>query len=150
MERKLKVTLVDGVFQDQTPANSARMRAIRATGNRSTEARFRAMLACAGVRGWRIQPKGIIGKPDFYFPEEHLAVFIDGCYWHGCPRCGRVPSVNNPYWSMKLARTKARDAEKTAALEATGLRVLRFWEHELREAPATCLARLQSLINARF
>ena len=96
MERKLKEKLVNGQFEGQTPVNSKRMKAVKGKGNKSTEVRFRSMLVRARVRGWKVHPRGIVGKPDFFFPEHRLAVFVDGCFWHGCPRCGHVPKANNP------------------------------------------------------
>jgi DNA mismatch endonuclease (patch repair protein) len=96
--------LVNGSFGNVSETHSRRMGAIRGKGNRTTEVRFRAMLVRAGIRGWTMQTKGIKGKPDFYFPKSKVAVFLDGCFWHGCPKCGHVPSVNRPYWKAKIKR----------------------------------------------
>ncbi len=68
---------------------SARMARVRGAGNESTEGRVEAALVAAGVEGWEKHPKGVLGKPDFYFPRQRLAVFVDGCFWHGCPVCAR-------------------------------------------------------------
>lgn len=147
MDRYLQSKLVGGKFEGGTPGNSRRMSAIRATHNKSTEVRFRALLVQAGVRGWRLRPTGLPGKPDFLFPDQRLVIFLDGCYWHGCPRCGpRVPSVNRPYWSAKLRRNRLRDRRNTCALEAAGYRVLRLWEHELASEPAACVRRVRELL----
>ena len=69
--------------------------------------------------------------PDIAFTRVHLAVFVDGCFWHGCPEHGHRPKVKNGhYWGPKIARNVERDLEQTQALTASGWTVLRFWEHE--------------------
>ena len=75
------------------------------------------------------------------FTRWRLAVFIDGCYWHGCPEHGvRQGGKNAAYWLPKIARNVQRDAEQSALLERHGWRVLRFWEHEDPEAAAAAVA----------
>jgi DNA mismatch endonuclease (patch repair protein) len=146
VERALRAKLVNGSFGKVSETHSRRMGAIRGKGNRTTEARFRAMLVRAGIRGWTMQTKGIKGKPDFYFPESKVAVFLDGCFWHGCPKCGHVPSVNRPYWKAKIKRNQRRDIETGGLLRAAGITPIRFWEHELRDHPKVCLEQLTELI----
>ncbi len=135
MERSLREKLPGGKFDNVPPAHSGRMRAIKAQGAKSTDRRLRALLIQAGLRGWRMYPPGLPGKPDFLFPDARLVVFVDGCYWHGCPACGHGPArertVNRPYWSAKIAGNVARDERNNRALADAGLRVLRLWEHEL-------------------
>lgn len=142
MERALRDKLVNGSFGDVPKTHSQRMGAIRGTGNRTTEARFRPMLVRAGVRGWTIQTKSIKGKPDIYFPDKKVAVFLDGCFWHGCPQCGHVPSVNRPFWKAKIERNQRRDRETDEALLQAGILVIRFWEHELRDESKQCIHQL--------
>jgi DNA mismatch endonuclease, patch repair protein len=147
MERALRAKLINGSFGKVSETHSRRMGAIRGKGNRTTEARFRAMLVRAGIRGWTMQTKSIKGKPDFYFPESKFAVFLDGCFWHGCPKCGHVPSVNRPYWKAKIKRNQRRDVETDGLLRAAGITPIRFWEHELRDRPKVCLEQLTELIR---
>lgn len=149
MERRLKDKLEGGQFQGGTPGNTRRMKAIRDRGNKSTENRFRAMLVRSGVKGWKVRPAGMIGKPDFYFPGQGVVVFIDGCYWHGCPRCGHIPHVNRPYWSAKIERNRERDKYNTLLLEGEGHCVIRYWEHELQDDPSGCINRLVSILTSR-
>jgi DNA mismatch endonuclease Vsr len=85
VERKLRAALPDGAFVNVSPARSRQMGAVRGKGNRTTEVRVRAILVGAGVRGWVMHPRDVLGRPDFYFPAERVALFIDGCFWHGCP-----------------------------------------------------------------
>jgi DNA mismatch endonuclease, patch repair protein len=119
------------------------MRAITSRGNRTTEARLRSMLVRAGVRGWRIRPSGISGTPDFVFREARVVVFVDGCFWHGCPRCGHIPRTNAKYWTAKIARNQRRDRRTRRALRANGYRVVAIWECALKRAPGRCLARIR-------
>lgn len=78
------------------------------------------------------QPKGVYGKPDFAHRRLKIAVFLDGCFWHGCPEHYREPSSEVAFWRAKVERNRKRDAEVTARLESEGWRVLRVWEHALR------------------
>ena len=116
MERLLKEALPGGTFARVNPGDAARMKAIRGRGNRTTERKFRAMLARAGIQGWVLWAKSVPGSPDVFFPILRVAVFLDGCYWHGCPRCGHVPMKNRPFWSAKITRNRqaqSREDEET-------------------------------------
>jgi DNA mismatch endonuclease (patch repair protein) len=66
---------------------------------------------------------------DVAFPAARVAVFVDGCFWHGCPEHGTQPRANSAWWTTKLAANRARDADTTALLAEAGWAVLRFWEH---------------------
>jgi DNA mismatch endonuclease (patch repair protein) len=100
-----------------SPETRSRVMArVRSQRNRSTEWRLRACLIRAGIRGWKLNPPDIHGKPDFAFREQRLLLFVDGCYWHGCPKCYRRPSSNMDYWDAKVTRYRSRDAKTTAQL----------------------------------
>lgn len=148
MERALRNHLRGGKFSRVTPRHCALMKAVRGTGNRTTELRFRAMLMREGIRGWRVRPPGLPGSPDFVFPKLHLAVFIDGCFWHGCPRCGHFPRTNSAFWQAKIARNRQRDRRSARDLRRAGFAVERFWEHDLlpgsQSAPQRFLAEVAS------
>jgi DNA mismatch endonuclease, patch repair protein len=146
MDKALREKLPNGRFENVHPSNSRRMRAIREKGNRSTERRFRALLVRAGIRGWQLHPKGMIGKPDFVFQGRQVVIFVDGCFWHGCPQCGHVPTVNKPYWSAKIERNQSRDREYDRRLQELGFRVLRIWEHELEAGAHECIQKLKDLL----
>ena len=96
----------------------------------------------AGLRGWHVNVKGLRGSPDFYFPREKLVVFTDGCFWHGCQRCGHIPAKNNTFWSTKIERNRERDAKVTHYWLTEGFTVLRLWEHELTEDLKDCIRRI--------
>jgi DNA mismatch endonuclease, patch repair protein len=72
-------------------------------------------------------------KIDIAFPSKKVAVFVDGCFWHGCPIHSHLPKSNEKYWLPKLKKNIERDKEMTIKLETDGWKVLRFWEHELKE-----------------
>jgi DNA mismatch endonuclease (patch repair protein) len=74
-----------------------------------------------------------MGKPDFVFASSKLAIFVDGCFWHGCPQHGRSPTSNTEYWQTKLKRNQVRDRLVSRTLRKGGWSVLRVWEHDLRK-----------------
>src|SRR5262245_39487054 len=107
-----------------TPEQRSRnMASIRSRGNRTTELAFLRLLRKAHITGWR-RGQDLPGRPDFAFPQKRLAVFIDGCFWHGCPRCYRLPADNRPYWRMKVVRNRERDRETVRNLRQRGWRTL--------------------------
>ena len=120
------------------------MAAIRSTGNKSTELRVASVLRGRGVTGWR-RDQRLLGKPDFVFPRNRVAVFVDGCFWHGCQWHCRMPKSRQDFWKRKIARNKVRDREVGRALRKRGWRVVRVWEHELRE-PSRFLKRLEGVL----
>jgi DNA mismatch endonuclease, patch repair protein len=128
---------------------SHNMASIRSRGNATTEAALAALLRSARIAGWR-RHSALPGRPDFVFHAQRLAVFVDGCFWHGCPRCYRMPGDNRPYWSAKVAGNRRRDRRAGAALRAAGWRVLRIWEHSLKTAAgrARAAARVQRALAA--
>lgn len=107
------------------------MRAVRGSGNRTTELRFRFALVGAGLRGWTTNNHDLPGHPDFIFRGIKLAVFLDGCLWHGCPVCRHPFKTRRSFWNAKIARNRQRDRKVTRQLRARQFRVLRFWEHDL-------------------
>jgi DNA mismatch endonuclease (patch repair protein) len=112
------------------------MARIRSRGNKNTELALIRLFKSHGILGWR-RNQSVFGKPDFVFSQKRLVVFVDGCYWHSCPRHSRLPDSNRAYWRDKFSRNKARDRSVTLALRRKGWRVLRIWEHELRKPTRT-------------
>lgn len=148
MEKVLRERLPGGKFDNVPVAQSRRMRAIRSNDNRSTERRFKLALVRARIRGWKLRPGGIIGKPDFLFPAARVVVFLDGCFWHGCPDCQHDLWVNKPYWTLKIQRNQERDAARITQLEAAGFRVLRFWEHQLLREIDACIDSIRTMVSS--
>jgi DNA mismatch endonuclease (patch repair protein) len=107
---------------------------VRGRENATTELRFIQILRGARLAGWRRNYR-LMGKPDFVFPARKAAVFLDGCFWHGCPVHGQRPATNRRFWVGKIKRNTQRDQFVTRALRAQGWRVIRIWEHELQDSP---------------
>jgi DNA mismatch endonuclease (patch repair protein) len=132
---------------------SALMAKVRGRGNLTTEQALAKLLRAEGWSGWRrqqvVRGRAAGGerfqlRPDFVFPVRRLAVFVDGCFWHGCPRHGTRPRGNAAFWRAKFRRNRARDRRDTRRLRRAGWRVLRLWEHELKPKSRTSLlARLR-------
>ncbi len=108
------------------------MSRIRGHGNKETEMVLARILRSHGITGWRRKQK-FFGKPDFVFRRQRLAIFVDGCFWHCCPKHGTKPASNKPFWHKKFAANVARDKRVNRELRKLGWRVLRIWEHELAD-----------------
>lgn len=134
-------------FQPPNTRRSANMRAIRSRENRSTEWRLRSMLIRTGVKGWKIQSNEVLGNPDFLFLRQRVAIFIDGCFWHGCPSCGHIPKTNKTYWAAKIGRNQKRDKMYSKELRRQGFKVVRIWECTLRAKPKRCLQRILAAVR---
>ncbi len=124
---------------------------MRANRGRDTgpEVALRAALHRRGLRfrkDMRIDlPNGRV-RPDIAFPRRRLAVFLDGCYWHGCSDHRSIPASNTEFWKAKIEGTRQRDAAQTGWLEVAGWTVLRIWEHEsVDEAAGRVLEALSAL-----
>lgn len=128
---------------------SAVMARIRGRANRDTELAFAKLLRVAKVKGWR-RHLPMIGKPDFTFRRERVVVFVDGCFWHGCPKPKHspLPKGNADFWFKKLTANHERDRRVTRTLRAQGWTVIRIWEHDLagKNAPRV-IARLQRALQ---
>ncbi len=131
---------------------SALMAKVRGRGNLTTEQALAKLLRAQGWSGWRRQQvvrgraagERFQTRPDFVFPVRRLAVFVDGCFWHGCPRHGTRPRGNAAFWRAKFRRNQERDRRDTRRLRGAGWRVLRLWEHELKpKARAVLLRKLR-------
>jgi DNA mismatch endonuclease (patch repair protein) len=110
------------------------MSLVRSKGNLTTEAKLAKMLRNAGVAGWR-RHANLCGKPDFTFPKRRLCIFVDGCFWHGCPKHYKPPNQNAAFWSKKLRYNQSNDRRVNVELRERGYRVIRLWECQLKNAP---------------
>lgn len=99
--------------------------------------------------GFRYRLQYRIGRtrPDMVFVGPRLAVFVDGCFWHGCPLHSTMPKNNRDFWEPKLRRNRERDAASTRALVEHGWRVLRFWEHEIEASPSNCAQQVSVMLG---
>jgi DNA mismatch endonuclease (patch repair protein) len=98
--------------------------------NKATEFAMLAVLRRHQIKGWRRHPR-LFGKPDFVFAKQRVALFVDGCFWHGCPKHSSRPATNRVFWAKKLAGNRSRDRLVVETLRRRGWKVLRIWQHEL-------------------
>ncbi|MFF3709944.1 very short patch repair endonuclease [Streptomyces phaeochromogenes] len=132
-------------------SSAARRRNMQAIRSRDTkpERLVRSLLHAQGLR-YRVAAKPLPGlrrTADIVFRPAKLAVFIDGCYWHGCPEHYVSPKTNPGYWSDKVARNMARDRDTDEQLRAAGWTVLRFWEHDPADDCAVQIAAAVSRLR---
>jgi DNA mismatch endonuclease (patch repair protein) len=146
MERLLRKKLKYGSFVDVPIARSLAMGRVRGKGNRTTEVRLRYALVRAGISGWCMHPK-LPGNPDFFFPQKRIAVFVDGCFWHGCPKCGHIPETNEAFWREKFKRNQQRKEKWDRILRREQIRVIHIWECRLRKDLASVLTRITFLMK---
>jgi len=132
------------------------MSRIRSRGNKATEVALAKLFRRHKITGWRRQLqlkiknaklKIVRVRPDFVFPKLKLAIFVDGCFWHGCPRHGTQPKGNAAFWKKKFARNIARDRLVNRALRRANWRVVRIWEHELARKHEARLVRRMKLMG---
>jgi len=144
-DRAARRTAARASGRHPAPLNEGRSRNMQANRRTDTkpEIRLRSALHALGLRfrkDFRVTAGEVKVKPDIVFTRRKVAVFVDGCFWHGCPDHGRTPSVNGWYWSPKLQRNRDRDERVTEALRADDWQVLRFWEHEALDDVVTTVA----------
>lgn len=131
--------MTDRITKEQ---RSKIMAAIKGKGNRSTELEMSRLLRENGIKGWRRNYRKEPGTPDFVFRKEKVAVFVDGCFWHGCSKCFSMPKSNVEFWKEKIRRNKERDREVNKALRVKGYKVIRIWEHQIRKSPKLVIRRI--------
>ncbi len=122
---------------------SSIMRAVKSKGGRSTERKLWSAIASQGISGWKTNVEELPGKPDVVFVRQRLAVFVDGCFWHGCPKCYRRPQSNQNYWDRKVARNIQRDKTKRRQLRRLGWRVIQIWEHDFKISAASAMKKIE-------
>jgi DNA mismatch endonuclease (patch repair protein) len=123
------------------------MSRIRGHGNKDTELALIKVFRLHRMTGWR-RHQPVFGKPDFVFSAVRVAVFVDGCFWHGCPEHSAMPRNNRVFWAKKLAANKARDRLVTRTLRRAGWRVVRIWEHDLTKRASACVTRIKAALKA--
>lgn len=128
-----------------TPGSrSALMSRVRTRGT-APELALRKVLWAQGVRGWRLHPKGVPGKPDLAWVGRRLAVFVDGAFWHGHPDYYRGQSGR--FWDAKIERNRARDQRVNEELAGLGWTVIRVWDFEIEHDPVHCARRVAAALN---
>lgn len=124
------------------------MSKVRSRGNRDTELVVASLFRKHRITGWR-RHLPLPGRPDFAFRDRKLALFIDGCFWHGCPRHYSVPKGNAAFWRKKFLDNRARDRRVTRELRKAGWTTLRVWEHQLRDADRV-IAKVRAGLKPRY
>ena len=114
--------------------------------NTKPEIKLRKYLWSNGLRGYRIHPK-LKGKPDIVYTKHKLVIFIDGCFWHKCPKCFKLPKSNVAFWQNKINENVIRDKKTKIVLKKEGWIVLRFWEHEVEKDVEKVYTRIKSAIK---
>ena len=112
-----------------TPQERSRiMSRVKSSGNQSTELKLLGLFSLYKLKGWK-RKYLIKGSPDFVFLKRRLAIFVDGCFWHGCSKHCRIPKTNEEYWVTKIDQNKKRDYKVTNELRGKNWTVIRFCEH---------------------
>jgi DNA mismatch endonuclease, patch repair protein len=120
------------------------MSRIRGRDNKDTELALMKLFRRNHITGWR-RHQPIFGKPDFVFRKMRLAIFVDGCFWHTCPKHASKPKSNRAFWLHKLSTNKKRDQLVTRTLRKIGWRVVRIWEHDLSR-PDWSISRIRRIL----
>jgi DNA mismatch endonuclease, patch repair protein len=110
--------------------------------NTGPEVKLRKLLYSDGIRGYRIH-FNLIGKPDIVFVRKKIAIFIDGCFWHKCPKCFKIPETRQEFWMKKINSNIKRDTIVNEYLQNNGWLVIRIWEHEINKHPESVLAQIK-------
>lgn len=117
---------------------------VRGKGNKQTELRLISLFREHNITGWR-RHQDLPGTPDFVFRKERVAVFVDGCFWHGCPKHSTMPANNRVFWRRKLEANVNRDRRVNRLLHAKGWRVVRIWQHSLMRSE-TVIRRIRTAL----
>jgi DNA mismatch endonuclease (patch repair protein) len=120
------------------------MSRIHSSGNLRTEVALVQLFRENRITGW-LRRFNLPGKPDLTFPREKVTIFIDGCFWHSCPKHGHIPKQNRRFWQLKLSANRRRDREINHLLRKRGWCVVRIWEHSLKKNGT---AQIRRILNA--
>ncbi len=134
--------MADVLTKEQRSYNMSRIKG----KNTKPELLFRKYLFSKGLKGYRIGYK-LTGKPDIVFPKYKIAMFVDGCFWHRCPKCFVKPATNINFWKKKIDGNVRRDKEINKILKKEGWKVIRFWEHEIKKDLQKCYSEVEKEIN---
>src|ERR1700752_426596 len=136
--------MADVLTREQRRLNMSRIRG----RNTKPETRLRSALHAQGLR-FRLHRRDLPGSPDIVFVAPKVAIFVDGCFWHGCPEHGVKPRTNGRFWSDKIKGNQERDRKATKKLRALGWRVVRIWEHELKKDISGVVSSIQHVTQQR-
>ncbi len=138
-----------------TAVRSRVMASVRSQGNHSTEGVLATAMRRQRLTGWRrhsivsaltVDGERIRVRPDFVFRACRVAVFVDGCFWHVCPKHFAIPKTRRTFWRRKLLGNRSRDFVVTRTLRDAGWTVIRFWEHETKANITNCVKRIRRAV----
>jgi DNA mismatch endonuclease (patch repair protein) len=109
---------------------------------------LRSALHARGFR-FRLHRRDLPGSPDIIFVSQKVAIFVDGCFWHGCPEHGVKPKTNDRFWAEKIKENQERDRKATKELRRLGWYVLRVWEHDLKRDIPRTIRSIEKIIHCR-
>jgi DNA mismatch endonuclease (patch repair protein) len=121
---------------------SKNMAAIKGRGNKSTEIKLVKFFKNHKITGWRRHYKKVCGTPDFVFLKNKLAIFVDGCFWHGCEKCNLKPATHTRFWHDKISTNKNRDKIINKKLKNDGWHIVRIWEHNIKRDNSRAFDRI--------
>lgn len=137
--------------RNPAPTNAATSNVMKANKGSGTqpELLLRKALREAGFPGYRKNYRKVPGHPDIAYPGRKVAIFVNGCFWHHCPRCNLpLPKSHSKFWEAKFERNEKRDEIKTAALQAMGWKVITVWECEIRDDLPGVITSLVALLSS--
>lgn len=120
---------------------------VRRSGT-APELKLRHSLHRAGFRYRLDGGLGLPGTPDLVFRKLRVAIFVDGCFWHGCSHHGTTPKTNTAFWQAKIIKNREQDRKVDDSLRRLGWIVVRVWEHQLKEELETVVSRVQALLQS--
>ena len=136
----------DAHTSEQRSHNMSRIRSTGTTPERRLGELLRMMFPAEEIVE---HAKDLPGRPDFWMPGLHLALFADGCFFHKCPKHFIMPENNRAYWEPKLARNHLRDRQNNAALKSQGIMPIRIWEHDLRKDLTSARRKIRRKLRER-
>jgi len=134
--------MVDNHTTKQRSYNMSRVR----NKNTRPELLIRKSLSNNGIKGYRINAK-LPGKPDIVFTKKKIAIFIDGCFWHKCPKCYKLPKTNIEFWKKKINGNLIRDKKINIILSQLGFKVIRVRTHEIKKDINRCMSKIFKLLE---
>jgi DNA mismatch endonuclease (patch repair protein) len=114
--------------------------------NTKPEKIIRKLLWQHGIKNYRIHYK-LPGKPDIVFLKNRIAIFIDGCFWHKCPKCFRKPATRTTFWMKKIWNNLNRDRKNEEILKNSKWKIIRVWEHDIKKNPEKTVKKIMRLIQ---
>ncbi|MFA5830862.1 MAG: very short patch repair endonuclease [Candidatus Paceibacterota bacterium] len=122
--------MTDRITKEQRSKN---MSAVRSRGNKTTEIELIKQFRRGKITGWRRNQKIFGIRPDFVFWKQRIAIFVHGCFWHGCKKDKTIPKTNRIFWEKKIENNKKRDRISSEILKKNGWKVMKIWEHDLKK-----------------